>query len=258
MRNRAAFTFTEMLVLASVGFLLVGAALPSLDGAKQKLQASQCLSNMRQWGLAFGMYCDDYHDYLPDVGGIGLPINAGYNLTAWFNVLPRYMNQTPLKDLYAATNTIPVPGMKSVYICPSRTDLVYTATSDFPYFNYAMNRLMSGVISASTSNALYKRTVAALPGRVILLSEAECGSSANFPSTDGYYLSQHGPNGVGSTIHNGGDNFLFVDGHAEWEPLAAYQRDTSTCCNPAVEWQTPRQVYWFPCSTCNKSGVPRG
>ena len=111
MRNRTAFTFTEMLVLASVSFLLLGAALPSLDDAKQKLQASQCLGNMRQWGLAIGMYANDYRDYMPYEGTGNSAIDATFNLAAWFNVLPRYMNQTPLRDLYTSTPPrTPVPG----------------------------------------------------------------------------------------------------------------------------------------------------
>jgi prepilin-type processing-associated H-X9-DG protein len=246
MKNRAAFTLTEMLVLASVGFLLVGAVLPSLDDAKQKLQASQCLSNMRQWGLAFAMYCNDHHDYIPYNGNANIPIDADVNLTAWFNVLPRYMNQTPLKDLYA-TNQIPIPGSRSVFVCPSAPAITYTPASGNAYFSYAMNRLMSGALSACPNN-LYKRSIAALPGQVILLAESE-DVDPWYPYTDGWYLGQNNPR------HRGGDNFVFVDGHAEWEPLSVYRWPTNYGNNALIEWITPRQVYWFPCPTCDKTCI---
>ena len=246
MKNRAAFTLTEMLVLTSVGFLLAGAALPSLDDAKQKLQAAQCLSNMRQWGQAFGMYCNDYHDYVPFIGTGVSSIDQSYALEAWFNVLPHYMNQTPLKDLYTSTPPrIPLPGGRSVFVCPSAPAISYTATTSDPYFSYAMNRVMQGDFPSPPGLGQYKRSIAALPAQVILFSESE-DDSPSFSFTDGYYLGQTTPR------HYGGDNFVFVDGHAEWESLAAYKWDSPTCCNPSIEWLTARQVYWFPCSTCNK------
>ena len=168
MKNRSAFTFTETLVLASVGFLLIGAALPSLDGAKQELQASQCLSNMREWGLAMGMYCNDYHDYMPYEGNFASPISEGQNLNGWYDVLPHYVNQTSLKDLYTSVPPgIPVPGMRSIYICPSAPAVTnYTPSTSQPYFGYAMNRVLTGTLTACPNN-LYRRSIAALPGQVI-------------------------------------------------------------------------------------------
>ena len=243
MKNRYAFTFTEMLVLASIGFLLIGAALPSLDGAKQKLQASQCLSNMRQWGLAMGMYCNDYHDYMPDEGDAGIPLDTDFNLHAWFNVLPHYINQTPLKDLYA-TNQIPVPRSRSVFVCPSAPAIGYAPTVNQAYFSYAMNRVLTGVLSVCPNN-LYKRSIAALPSQVIMVSESEDDGPYN-PFTDGYYLGQNTPR------HYGGDNFVFVDGHTEWIQYDIYKR-TYLGYQANNEWVFSKQVYWFPCRTCDKA-----
>jgi prepilin-type processing-associated H-X9-DG protein len=245
MKNRAAFTLTEMLVLTSVGFLLVGAALPSLDDAKQKLQASQCLSNMRQWGLAFALYANDYHDYVPYMGD-GRSVDNSFDQSAWFNVLPHYMNQTPLIDLYTATPPrIPVPGGRSVFVCPSAPAVSYTPTNSQPYFSYAMNRVMQGVFPSPPGSGQYKRSIAALPGQVILFSESE-DSNPTFSYIDGYFL------GLNTPRHYGGDNFVFVDGHAEWVPLAVYRWPQNYGNNAASEWQTSRQVYWFPCPTCSK------
>jgi hypothetical protein len=245
MKNRAAFTLTEMLVLTSVGFLLVGAVLPSLDDAKQKLQASQCLSNMREWGLAMGMYCNDYHDYMP-FEGTGTAVDNSFNLSAWYSALPRYMNQTPLIDLYTSTPPrIPLPGGRSVFVCPSAPTISYTPSVSNPYFSYAMNRVMQGYFPSPPGLGQYKRSIAALPGQVILFSESE-DDSPQYSFTDGWYLGQNTPR------HFGGDNLVFVDGHAEWEPLSVYRWPTNYGNNALIEWITPRQVYWFPCFTCDK------
>ena len=68
MKRRDAFTLTELLVIVPIIALLGTLMLASLDDAKQTLQAAARLNNKRQWGLAFGLYCNDYHDYMPYEG----------------------------------------------------------------------------------------------------------------------------------------------------------------------------------------------
>jgi len=256
MRRREGFTLTELLVLMPVAALLGTLLFASLDDAKQKLQASQCLNNMRQWGLAIGMYCNDYNDYMP-YEGTSVGIDAGPNLAAWFNVLPHYINQTPMKDLYdSSPPNIAVPGKKSIYICPSVTSMdpaiPTPPTTNTPYFSYAMNRVLTGA-----GGRVYKRTIAALPAQVILFSESE---NNQYPFTDGYFIGFSGTPPQNIPRHSGGDNFVFVDGHAQWYTQADYSRTKAESTNADVEWGTTkpkqRKVYWFPCGDpdlCNKT-----
>ena len=256
MKRRDAFTLTELLVLVPIAAMLGTLLFASLDRSKQTLQAAQCLSNMRQWGLAIGMYCNDYNDYLPYTGAGSSQIDGGFNLGAWFNIGAHYINQTPLKDLYGSSPpNIPLPGQKSIYVCPSLTTtaagFTLPPTTSNPWFGYAMNRQMQGVLPSPPGKGLYKRSVAALPGQVILLSESE---NTIFPFTDGYFL---GPNAFPPVPprHSGGMNFVFVDGHAQWYALADYGRPSpmSSQVSAQIEWSQPHAIYWFPCSTCNKS-----
>ena len=169
---------------------------------------------------------------------------------AWFNILPHYINQTPLKDLYNSTpSKIPLPGQKSIYVCPSLTapSASYTGqpSASNPWFGYAVNRVNTG-----SAGQLYTRSKSALPGQVILLSESENNS---YPFTDGYYIGPNAPEQV-PPRHSGGMNFVFVDGHAQWYKLDDYSRNSQTFSQGAeIEWSVPRAVYWFPCKTCNKS-----
>jgi prepilin-type processing-associated H-X9-DG protein len=251
MKRRDAFTLTELLVLLPIAALLGGLLLASLDSSKQTLQAAQCLSNMRQWGLAMGMYCNDYHDYMPYEGASVGGIDSGFNLVAWYNVLPHYINQTPLKDLYdSSPPNIPLPGQRSIYVCPSVTtpasNWIPPATASNPWFGYAMNRVLTGL-----AGKVYTRSKAALPGQVILFSESENDS---FPFTDGYFIGKLPPIPV-PPRHSGGMNFVFVDGHAQWYKLDDYSRTKTEANNADWEWRIPRALYWFPCGdpdTCNK------
>ena len=241
MKRHDAFTLTELLVLVPIIAMLGGLLFASLDSDKQTLQAAQCLSNMRQWGMAFGMYANDYNDYVPYEGSGG-DISVSYNLPAWYNILGHYINQPRLVDLYNQ-NKIPLPGVRSIYVCPSVTpgsQMNGSGTSpSAPWFGYAMNRLMTG-----TSAKVYHRSIAALPAKVILFSESENNS---FSFTDGSFLGQV------PQRHSGGMNFVFVDGHAAWLQLADYSRTASQLSLAINEWIQSHKVYWYPCRTCDKT-----
>jgi prepilin-type processing-associated H-X9-DG protein len=120
------------------------------------------------------------------------------------------------------------------------------------FFGYEINRVMTGVLGWCP-NALYKRSVAVFPSRTVLMCDAQCGGGHLYPSTDGGFLAECAP------IHNGGDNFVFVDGHAEWISYSTYNDGfTPGTEDASTEWIKTRLIYWFPCSTCDKNGVPRG
>jgi len=246
-RLRQGFTLIELLVVIAIIGILAAMLLPALNKARQRAYSVACVSNMKQWGLALGMYSDDWNDFMPEEGGNTIALDADYNRKAWFNSLTSYINTDPLTNLYNQ-NKIPLPGTKSVYMCPAlgRKDLTYTPTMANGFFAYAMNRVLTGV-KAGCEYALYKRSVAVLPSQTVFLSEAEGGSEHNYPFTDGGFLAKYTP------IHNGGDNFTFVDGHVEWVPYAVYNDGFSPgTYNANSEWFTPKKIYWFPCAECDK------
>ena len=66
------FTLIELLVVMVIIALLIGLLLPALSRAKEEARKTQCRSNMRQLGLAFGMYANDNGNYTPPLGGCGI------------------------------------------------------------------------------------------------------------------------------------------------------------------------------------------
>ncbi|WP_432799336.1 prepilin-type N-terminal cleavage/methylation domain-containing protein [Poriferisphaera sp. WC338] len=75
MKRKQAFTLIELLVVISIIALLISILLPALSKARSAGIKIQCLSNLRQLGIATYTYLNDYDEFLPSKS-IKLPTNA--------------------------------------------------------------------------------------------------------------------------------------------------------------------------------------
>jgi prepilin-type N-terminal cleavage/methylation domain-containing protein/prepilin-type processing-associated H-X9-DG protein len=68
MHRHRGFTLIELLVVIAMIAILAAILFPVFAQTREKARQAQCMSNLKQMGMAFLMYAQDYDDTLPPVG----------------------------------------------------------------------------------------------------------------------------------------------------------------------------------------------
>jgi len=106
--RQRAFTLIELLVVIAIIAILAAILFPVFAQAREKARQTSCASNVRQLGLGFRMYTQDYDERFPFGGWLpnaqGLSINGTYGTGEWQNTTAPYIKN------------------KGIYYCPSSGD----------------------------------------------------------------------------------------------------------------------------------------
>ena len=221
--NRRAFTLIELLVVVAIISIIAGLLLPALVAARQNSRRAACLSNLKQISLAFALYLDDSAGRFPDRRDLKNTLPGGYRPWAsWPASDPRagwaavtfqgYGAAFPIWACPAALHSSAGTALQAVQLVSPASNAPVTR-----YWLWRFDRPDDPVDQQNFWAKTEGQAIADLQaandsvvGPVSGAADVELTVDPYFPST----ISKVENALRGRTVHRGGRNRLFLDGHA--------------------------------------------
>jgi len=184
------FTLLELLVVVAIIGILVSLLLPALKNARETSYKIKCAGLLKNFGMAFAMYGNDYSVY------------PNHWTPYWLNQILPYINKKYESKMGLDTYLHSID-----FSCPKKPSpgTEWPAAGSSDVFSYGYN---VALCTRSLGAPMYRK-VDSIPGNIAVLIDS-CGRTI-------YDSTRMDPTSNGARYrHLGGANILFAGGHTAW------------------------------------------
>jgi len=190
-RRVGAFTLIELLVVIAIIAILAAILFPVFGRARENARRSSCQSNLKQIGLGFSQYTQDFDERYPG------QLQDATNPLTYAEVLQPYLKS------------------EQIFICPSATGTEENANT----FNYTDNK--DHTWTSTRGAKTYKGTYGMNSGFHNLALSSVTSAATTCLALDGSHFILSGPPSSDPKIQKSGRHFdginaLYADGHVKW------------------------------------------
>jgi len=197
-QDRKGFTLIELLVVIAIIAILAAILFPVFGRARENARRSSCQSNLKQIGLGFAQYSQDYDERT-------VPMRTG-----------------GLSSIYFEWDTIVQPYIKSTQIfrCPSSTATVLTysysqniagtngGNSLAQFQSTSLIPIVMDAVGTSQTNRVLWFNMNITPTNTVQGRYSVRGTAVQSPSDDAEAMPY-------ANLHLDTSNYLFLDGHVK-------------------------------------------
>ena len=153
--KRRYFTLIELLIVISIIAILAAMLLPALQKSRQKAQSIQCISNLKQIGLANLQYVNDWQDTIPPTfakAGRKTGSSAPYLLLPYLNLnvpASELMNNVRILQCPAADRKM-ISYSMNTYMSERRYSSITYTSKRIIYFDFKTGYLETYYINSTS------------------------------------------------------------------------------------------------------------